>query len=177
MTEPDPRHPDPVHGGEADRWGGWDWDDPARGEHFRRCSYCGSMHPEDLVAEPSWRAEWSDRKYGWPHKFYVEVPNQDPDRLYVISSASHVGSDLTHFSDLTREEKRAVRRDGYLRSGVGWGGMNHYYGIGTRSHHFGKFYSVHLADPQIPVEVKETIYRISGVRITFTDGKVRWDAS
>lgn len=42
---------DPVHGGEAGRWGGWSWRSPRRGDHFRTCSYCGSIHPEDLAAE------------------------------------------------------------------------------------------------------------------------------
>ena len=42
---------DHVHGGEAVRWGGWDWRGPRRGDHFRTCSYCGSIHPEDLAAE------------------------------------------------------------------------------------------------------------------------------
>lgn len=42
---------DLVHGGEAGRWGGWEWRAPRRGDHFRTCSYCGSIHPEDLAAE------------------------------------------------------------------------------------------------------------------------------
>lgn len=164
---------DPVHRADAERWGGWKWRDPDRGEHFRRCSYCGSIHPEDLVAEPAWHAEWADMKYGWPHKFYIEIPNRDPGRLYVISSANHASSGLTHYRDLAREQRRAVRRDGYLR-GTTWGGRDHYYGIGTRSTHFAKFYTVHLADPKIPIEVKEAIFRIGGKRFVFDDGRVRW---
>lgn len=45
---------DPVHGSgwnSAARWGGWVWSEPARGEHFRRCSFCGCIHLEDLAAE------------------------------------------------------------------------------------------------------------------------------
>jgi hypothetical protein len=45
---------DPVHGSgwnSAARWGGWHWEDPRGAEHFRRCSFCGSVHPEDLAAE------------------------------------------------------------------------------------------------------------------------------
>jgi hypothetical protein len=71
------------------------------GDPFRRCSYCGSIHPADLLAldfevipfdpatfvpavPPSFPAElqrpadykpptveWADWKYGWPHKLYV----------------------------------------------------------------------------------------------------------
>lgn len=44
---------------------------------FRTCSYCGSIAPEDalelLRASP--RVEVADRKYGWPHKIYFDVPN------------------------------------------------------------------------------------------------------
>lgn len=45
---------DPVHGSgwnSAARWGGWHWEDPRGAEHFRRCSFCGSIHPGDLAAE------------------------------------------------------------------------------------------------------------------------------
>lgn len=47
-------------------------------ETFRTCSYCGSIHPEDLlrVVEAGATLGGSDWKYGWPHKFYVEgIPN------------------------------------------------------------------------------------------------------
>lgn len=39
----------------------------------RHCSYCGSLHPEDLLRLMREGAELggSDRKYGFPHKFYV----------------------------------------------------------------------------------------------------------
>lgn len=47
---------------------------------LRTCNWCGSVHPEDLwnlVHERiGVRFEPADRKYGWPHKFYVDgVPN------------------------------------------------------------------------------------------------------
>ena len=43
-------------------------------ETFRRCSYCGSIHPEDLIrlVGEGCQIHGSDWKYGWPHKFYVE---------------------------------------------------------------------------------------------------------
>jgi len=52
-------------------------------EPFRSCSYCGSIHPEDLFTALNAGAELngSDWKYGWPHKFYVDrIPNPHPDR-------------------------------------------------------------------------------------------------
>lgn len=60
------------------------WDEPrvdsvyAIVEPFRRCSYCGSIHPEDLIKHLEKGAELggADWKYGWPHKFYVSgIPN------------------------------------------------------------------------------------------------------
>ncbi len=51
---------------------------PPYGQTFRTCSYCGSIHPEDLVrvVEAGAKLGGSDWKYGWPHKFYVDnIPN------------------------------------------------------------------------------------------------------
>ena len=54
------------------------WCKPDSDRPFRHCSYCGSMHPLDLLAglEQGARLGGSDWKYGWPHKFYVyDYPN------------------------------------------------------------------------------------------------------
>ena len=58
MTQPDAATydpaADPVHGSgwnSAARWGGWDWRPPRDGEWFRTCSFCGCIHPDDLVPE------------------------------------------------------------------------------------------------------------------------------
>lgn len=42
--------------------------------HCRTCSYCGSVHPEDLIKliEGGATLGGADWKYGWPHKFYIE---------------------------------------------------------------------------------------------------------
>lgn len=49
-----------------------EWRTREGGPH-RRCSYCGSLHPEDLmkVLGEGARLGGADWKYGWPHKFYV----------------------------------------------------------------------------------------------------------
>lgn len=56
---------------------------------WRTCSWCGSIHPEDLLSrgEPDMmksvsvggrhlvdvpNVEWAHMKYGWPHKLYVD---------------------------------------------------------------------------------------------------------
>jgi len=185
---------DPVHGSgwnSAARWGGWSWSEPARGEHFRRCSFCGSICPEDLAAEPSWHARWADRKYGWPHKFYVDIPNRTPEALFCVATQHDAregpyapggeryrppqertpGYRWVAWADLTSEQLAIVQRDG-----MGTGDDHaDFFGFGTRDSHFGKFYTIHLADPAVGDETKAAIGRISGLRFTFTDdGNVNW---
>jgi hypothetical protein len=170
---------DQVHGFDAERWGGWSWDEPRHGEHFHTCSYCGSISPDDLVAESSWRAEWADMKYGWPHKFYVHILNRNPDRLFVIGSANggaaieyNPGPRYIRWDDLTAEQLEVCRLEGYpMRDGY----KPQWIMLGTRTDHFGKFYTTHLQDPELTDDVRETIQRISGLRPTFADGRVRWE--
>lgn len=64
------------------RHGAWDQaEDKEEGPYaypFRTCSYCGSIHPEDLFNFLTSGAKlfMADLKYGWPHKFYVDnIPN------------------------------------------------------------------------------------------------------
>lgn len=47
------------------------------GEDRRTCSYCGCVHPADLLRliEAGAEVGGSDWKYGWPHKFYVTTPS------------------------------------------------------------------------------------------------------
>lgn len=64
---------------------------------FRSCSYCGSIHPEDLVRFLTNGAtlESADWKYGWPHKFYVHgVPNPQAGQIVEIGS-DHKGGVTT----------------------------------------------------------------------------------
>lgn len=156
------------------RYGPWTWREPSHGEHFRTCSFCGSIHPGDLAAEPTWRAEWADRKYGWPHKFYVNIPNREPDQLFVIGSTTRMqaGDDgrYVRADSLTAEQAAIVERDG-------WGPFaNPDAGImfGTRSVHHAKFYTIHLADSAIDDAVRAAIAARSGLEFTFQDGRVSW---
>ncbi len=236
MTEPayDPSA-DPVHGSgwnSAARWGGWHWEESRGAEHFRRCSFCGCIHPEDLAAETAgdgtcricgeqgpetclrrrqppwakealieqdlhednrallealnayhsydpggWHASWADQKYGWPHKFYAQgVTNRHPEILRIITALS------------PGQEYRIGRETGYQWHAIadippgtdvsGWGLEDGHYshvGLGSDRTHFVKFYTIHLADPAISQDAKDTIQRVSGLRFTFTeDGKVGW---
>lgn len=163
------------------RYGPWTWREPMRGEHFRRCSFCGSIHPEDLAAETGWRAEWADRKYGWPHKFYVDIPNRDPAALFIISSQlvgdgdrpdDRLGLQWHHWDELPAGLRAIAERDG-------WGGDRDWHpdwlGFGTRANHHAKFYSIHLSDSAVSAEAKAAIEQRSGLQFTFTeDGRVAW---
>jgi hypothetical protein len=192
----------------AARWGGWDWRKPRRGDYFRTCSFCGCIHPEDLapeIAPPGpcricgqvgWEAcfrsrpehpydpgsayaSWADRKYGWPHKFYVEgLRPRDPSLLHCTGHGSGGdGSAPDHggwvaAKDLTRAQKRIIKAGGMSAGGHfdGW------YQFAARTSLHAKFYTVHLADPAIGQDVKDAIQRASGLRLTFTDdGKVGWE--
>lgn len=48
-----------------------------QGIEARFCSFCGSLHPEDLYKflDSCDRAEFADRKYGYPHKIYLDIDN------------------------------------------------------------------------------------------------------
>ena len=172
---------DRVHGSgwnSAARWGGWHWEDPRGAEHFRRCSFCGSISPEDLAAEPSWHASWADQKYGWPHKFYVEgVTNRHPEILRIMTALSPGQEDR-----MEREHYQwhAIADVPPGTDVSGWrleDGRYSHVGLGSDETHFVKFYTIHLADPAISQEVKDTIQRVSGLRFTFTEGgRVGWES-
>lgn len=212
---------DPVHGygwNTADRWGGWDWREPRYGDFFRTCSFCGCIHPEDLVAEPAasgpkapcmrcggegweacfrsqagsgeefhsynpggWHASWADRKYGWPHKFYVEgLYPRDPKLLHCTGHASHVavGSGSSWGSpdsgvaagDLTEAQKEIIRKDGMNASGKFEG----IYQFTPKHTLHAKFYTTHLADPRVSEEIKAKIASVSGLAFRFEGGRVSW---
>lgn len=67
-------------------------------EHWH-CSFCGSLHPSDLVTLLKAGATLSpaDRKYGWPHKFYVERASWG--KFYTV-----------HLVDATPEERDIIER-------------------------------------------------------------------
>lgn len=160
---------------EADRFGGWTWDGPRDGEHYRTCSYCGSIHPADLADELVWQPEWADRKYGWPHKFYVDVPNRSPETIYVIGSTKSNGRvawpsvNWVATADANEEQRAAIARNSGDRDVDDW-----LWDFGTRAVHHAKHYSIHLSDPAIDPAVKGAIERRSGIAFTFGDGRVSW---
>mgnify|MGYP001607407496 CR=1 FL=1 len=153
----------------------WTWREPSHGEHFRTCSFCGSIHPGDLAAEAGWRPEWADRKYGWPHKFYVDIPNRVPERLFAIGGTSRFHEAdrgrYVPFEELTDEQAAIAARDGWTSSSWGPGSGIHF---GTRPVHHAKFYTIHLADSALDEAVRTTIAARSGLEFTFLEGRVAW---
>jgi hypothetical protein len=216
--------PDPVHHLSPDspfRYGtSWDWRKPRRGDPFRTCSYCGSVHPEDLAAIPAsdvcavcgvkgwyahfeqfrchmtpgleceheprchpfapagWYASWADRKYGWPHKFYVEgLRPTRPGMVFCLGHSSHEQpswGNQDHWvaaAELTRSQKSIIRSGG-MHSG---GKFEGYYLFEPRATVHGKFYTAHLADPAVSDEAREKIAQACGLRFRFLeDGRVGW---
>lgn len=81
------------------------------------CSHCGSMTIDDAIKAfqtPGTRWSGSDWKYGWPHKFYIEVPCAPYRRCTSRSADGQFGYSETsrefrkfyavHFKDATPEQ-------------------------------------------------------------------------
>lgn len=89
---------------------------------YRTCSFCGCIHPEDLlkVLAEGATLHGSDWKYGWPHKFYVEgIPNPNAGRQVRIGGKSWTENGVDHREDIMDE---------------------------APEHTTGKWYNVHLED-------------------------------
>lgn len=83
---------------------------------FRTCSYCGSIHPEDLLEALRAGAKLSqaDWKYGWPHKFYVEgIPNPYAGQPQRVGSMGIAGSEPTAEERARMGEDAQVVQNGY----------------------------------------------------------------
>lgn len=123
------------------------------GTGYRQCSYCGSLHPEDLLKIlqiPGTRVNWADQKYGYLHKCYIEgVPNPRAGEIVQMGSRWDGEKDEPIMSPAPK----------------------------TLSN---KFYTEHLIDlvgqPELQ-EVSEIIRKRSGVEFFEQDGKLmhRWN--
>jgi hypothetical protein len=165
MSDTTTVHGDTSHGG-VFRFGQPEWRvrDP---EPFRRCSYCGSMHPEDFVAAAQAGAEVDrgvDWKYGWPHKVYVDVPVSDPSMLFCVGGSSggdrdrDPGPGYVHVSELTDEQIAIALRDGSIRPDDELStDVARWLMFGTRTNHHAKYYSIHTIEPWVSDELRDQI--------------------
>jgi hypothetical protein len=177
---------DLVHGAgwnSAARWGGWSWNEPRRGDHFRTCSFCGSIHPEDLAAElgSGVTVDWADWKYGWPHKLYANgIRPRDPGMLHVFSRATRsrpdrgAASDWIADGDLTDEQRAVIAADHQQPRDDE--DRDCWWMFRPKTELHAKFYTVHLGDPAIGQDVKDAVQRASGLKLTWLDdGRVSWE--
>jgi len=137
---------------------------------LRGCGYCGSMHPADLAAAllAGARLDPADRKYGWPHKFYVEgVPNPHAGMLESRYSTSHPKQEdidagkmirvpTGRFSESTGEPK------------FDWCEA----GKPAPETTYGKFYTEHLQDAS--AEDRDVIERHMGMHFDFAGEGISW---
>lgn len=127
------------------------WREPRDGEPFRTCSYCGSIHPGDLLTAIAAGAKvgGSDWKYSWPHKFYVDVVNPDPTRLF---------------------DNGSEWKDGKKVSTT----------MGTRATLFAKWYNEHIQDEGFDDEARAALLAAielhAGIRFEIKDGKLKYCA-
>nr|MBL8412719.1 hypothetical protein [Dechloromonas sp.] len=171
---------------------------------LRACGYCGSMHPADVAAalRSGARLDPSDRKYGWPHKFYVEnVPNPHAGMLESRCSPSHAtpfcpkrGAPCEHgeqsFYHPTCECMKETPEQ--IATGEGSTGYS-VIAINTGRFHeqtgkpkmdwtetgkpasettYGKFYTEHLKDAS--PEDRDVIEKAMGMHVEFSGGQVTW---
>jgi hypothetical protein len=133
-----------------------DWYDR---EGYRVCSYCGSMHPDDLMEAVRNGSEIgpTDKSY----KFYVDVPNKTPDKPALVGVSNHDGNaGWRPWSELTREEKRIVKHE---RGGNAAERKSRFYWFSTRESIHLKFYTGHFGE-----EAAWEFFRL------WRTGEVRW---
>lgn len=94
---------------------------------FVSCSYCGSMHPRELVEALNQGATVTiaDMKYGWPHKVYVDnAPNRYVGMMEIRTAGpgDYVGPEVPapertqgkfytlHLKDCTPEQRQQIEQ-------------------------------------------------------------------
>ena len=127
----------------------------------KTCSYCGSLHPEDVLAamKAGAKIEWADFKYGWPHKLYIDLPNLKAGKDCVISTCQFGAG-----YEPTEQDRKQYDKWSFIDTpnGRNWTGKKTD-AAPVLAH--GKFYSVHLNDasPEVFAELAALIESNSGV--------------
>lgn len=97
---------------------------------YRHCSYCGSLHPQDLraILEAGGKLSGSDWKYGWPHKFYVHPIGGGMLKWYNAHLRDMSEEELAAFAPLLLEYSgiKFVREEGTLMCYASYYGYQRY---------------------------------------------------
>jgi hypothetical protein len=134
------------------------------------CNYCGSITVARAIEglkTPGTRFSGTDHKYGWPHKFQIDIPNPNPEALVPCGLTSTdsrgqsvnkdtPGAYFTPFDrKLTPEVALSVGASGYWFLPV----------MGRFPRVYGKFYNAHLKQvtPEQFAEFDALSRRIFGV--------------
>jgi hypothetical protein len=172
-------------GGDPFTYGGGKWEErDNRGKsgqpiRFPTCTWCGSITPQQFLVflEAGYASEVADWKYGWPHKIYLTVPNDQPDELRFCGSTSE-GSKLQYNPDGSTYHVK-TQETGPERYPE-WHPQNGWSQKGTYPTLHLKFYTVHLADLSREQLEKASpmIREKTGIEFTFNEeGKIMWRAT
>lgn len=125
-------------------------------ENIYFCNYCGSISAKNLstlLKDKSTKLSGSDWKYGWPHKFYIEFKNPEPNRLFILGTSSSPV-------------------DGWVQNTDG-----DYIKLGKRKTFQVKWYNSHFYDDGVPDELWEQIAHASRIRFRIRqDGRLEYIA-
>lgn len=186
-----------CHGGDfqAQRFGETSWRPKGEKLHpsndapmaFRTCSYCGSIHPEDLLEALKAGATLggADWKYGWPHKFYVEkIPNPNVGQPVSRTSTYIDGPEPTEkerdsmerWAQKSGSELRVVQDGFSSNDGKPRYQLKVFEPDGPTTH--AKWYNTHLSDlsPEAFAEMAPLLQQLTGIRFVMEEGKLMFGA-
>lgn len=130
-----------------------------------QCYHCGSLHPHDVLAALRAGAtiELADMKYGWPHKFYLTLPNPKAGKLVKMGTIS-----LSHSPTIAER----ARFQKWRHEGDAWYGERL---APAPKEAMAKFYSEHMrdCDEQCFAELAERLHSLTGVLFSLRpDGSI-----
>lgn len=145
----------------------WTDGEPAR-DRFRRCWFCGSVHPEDLLAALRAGAtlDGADWKYGWPHKFYVRgIPNELRGQVVKIGSRCGPLRDRDGKLNVEDPTEAELARGRYDRPIMG----------NAPADAVVKFYTEHLVDAGLALdELRAEILRQTRIDFVVEDDAIKY---
>lgn len=184
-----PPHP-LCHPEALQRWGQTTWRPANEKKHpsndriepFRSCSYCGGIHPHDLLnaIEQGATLGGADWKYGWPHKFYIEgIPDPRAGERRSCGSIS-LGGDYVEGKLIPRTptpEQKQQYEGWHLNEHGTWSGTQ--YAPAPATTH-GKWYNAHFQDfndASTFLVVSEAVYKATHIKFDLSnDGKLTYKA-